>query len=390
MTLPLSLQSGYSSTSAPILLETVLQLLAEQLNKLSRSAFFSKELHAYIGELRECVKTLQQKLTTEPEEGSTLTTVTDVVTSIWRASQFLTGTTSNRVPYEVTYLLREVLLEWELGDSIVTTSLNQSPDFYCEKADSAPEVLMKDLGLPSLASRGHLVQMGVPEIFQHMPLLCTPLYHEVGHYIEERTRLVTNFVTRRYADVEKTIPEITAFPIHERAAVVRDHTIEHFCDLVAASYVGECVSDYIIQWDHHQMLVPNASHPEAARRAQVTKDFLSGTPNDLVDLLKAAVKDSEPNARLERRFKQPDVQAAFSDVRLVEVASIEELHGLMPAGDAFLKRLLASPDDFAGTNIAHVHKKQRAHLINDLIEKSIRSYMIKKAWDESLDKKADS
>lgn len=390
MTLPLRLQSGYSSTSTPILLETVLQLLAEQLNKLSRSGFFSKELRAYIGELRVCVSTLQHKLATGVEDNGSFTSVTDVVASIWRASQFLTGTTSNRVPYEVTYLLREVLLDWGLGDSIVTTSLNQSPDFYCERADSAPEVLMKDLGLPSLASRGHLVQMGVPEIFQHMPLLCTPLYHEVGHYIEERTRLVTTFVTRRYADVEKAIPDITAFPMNERDAVVRDHTIEHFCDLVAASYVGECVSDYIIQWDHHQMLVPNASHPSAARRAQVTKDFLSGAQNDLVDLLKAAVADSETNASLQPRFKEPNVESAFSDVRLVEVASIEELHGLMPAGDAFLKRLLASPDDFAGTNIAHVSRKQCAHLINDLIEKSIRSYMIKKAWDESLDTKADS
>ena len=387
MTLHQSLQESYCSSSTPILLETVLQLLVEQLNKLSRSGFFSKELHDYIDELRSGIDTLQLKLATEPQDSSSLAGTTEVVASIWRASQFLTGTTSNRVPYEITYLLSEVLLEWELGDSIVTTSLNQSPDFYCEKADSAPEFLMQELNLPNLVSRGHLVQMGVPEIFQHMPLLCTPLYHEVGHYIEERTKLVIDFITRRYDDVEKALPDINLFN-HDRRNVVRDHTIEHFCDLVAASYVGECVSDYIIQWDHQQ--VPHASHPSASSRARVTRDFLTGTQNDLVDLLKEAVEKSGLNVELAPRFVLPDVNASFADVRPVEVNSIDELHGLLAAGDAFLKKLIASPDAFESTNIAHVPRREHAHLINDLIEKSIRSYMIKRAWNESLDKKTDS
>ncbi|MFW8265284.1 hypothetical protein ACOIDT_31255, partial [Klebsiella pneumoniae] len=76
------------------------------------------------------------------------------------------------------------------GDTIVTTSLNQSPDFYCERVGAAPGAVVEALEIPGLSVNGHLVQMGVPEIFQHMPLLCTPLYHEVGHYIEEREGLI--------------------------------------------------------------------------------------------------------------------------------------------------------------------------------------------------------
>jgi hypothetical protein len=368
-------------------LETVLQLLAEQLQKLSRTGFFSHDLREYISALSSSVRTLQQKLAGEQEDSAAVAGITEVVASIWRASQFLTGTTSNRVPYEVTYLLKEVLLEWELGDSIVTTSLNQSPDFYCEKADSAPEFLLEELQLPDLSHRGHLVQMGVPEIFQHMPLLCTPLYHEVGHYIEERTKLVMNLLVSRYGEVEAALPDIGHFS-GERRNIVRDHAIEHFCDLVAAAYVGECVSDYIIQWD--LQLVPHASHPSAASRAKVTRDFLAGTSNPLVDLLCDAVEKSGLNTRLKPRFTLPNVEEAFADVRPVEVGSLGELHGLLPAGDAFLKKLRALPDSFNGFNIGHVPKWQHAHLINDLIEKSIRSYMIKKAWDESLDTKANS
>ena len=387
MTSHLSLRSDYSSNSPPILLETVLQLLAEQLNKLSRSGFFSDELHEYIEELLKGVGRLQVKLASESDDASSSAAITEVVASIWKATQFLTGTTSNRVPYEITYLLREVLRDWELGDSIVTTSLNQSPDFYCERADSAPEALMKELGLPDLASRGHLVQMGVPEIFQHMPVLCTPLYHEVGHYIEERTKLVMSLMTRRYDDVERALPDISQFT-GDRSHVVRDHTIEHFCDLVAASYVGECVSDYIIQWDHNE--VPHPTHPCAASRAKVTRDFLNRTPNALVELLTEAVEKSGSNAKLETRFALPSVEGAFADVQPVLVTSVSELHGLLPAGDAFLKKLATSPSAFTESNVSHVPKQQHAHLINDLIEKSIRSFMIKKAWDESLDKKANS
>ena len=379
MTSPPSSLKSYSGNSNTILLETVLQLLAEQLKKLSHTPFFGGELDDYVQQLCRLITSLQAKLHL-PDPNLPL--ITEVVESIWRATQFLTGTTSNRVPYEITYLLREALIDWELGDSIVTTSLNQSPDFYCERAGSAPGALLSELQLPGLAVTGHLVQMGVPEIFQHMPLLCSPLYHEVGHYIEERERLVATLFFTRESEVVNAFPDAKSFS----AESAKLHAIEHFCDLVAACYVGECVSDYIIQWDHNDL--PRETHPTAVNRARVTQDFLQGHPNTVVGLLKEAVSSAGLNMQLEPRFVLPDVRACFADVRPVRVHSLRELHGLLPAADAFLKQLLTCPQDFEHENISRVPRPRQPHLINDLIEKSIRSFMITKAWDESLDKKA--
>lgn len=385
MTLLPNSPSVCSGNSSTILLETVLQLLSERLKKLSHSGFFSAELHQYVDQLRASVKSLQSQMASP---GLLLPLVAEVTDSIWRATQFLTGTTSNRVPYEVTFLLREVLLDWELGDSIVTTSLSQSPDFYCERADTAPDAVVAQLGIPGLSMSGHLVQMSVPEIFHHMPLLCSPLYHEVGHYIEERDSLVTSLLFTHLQAFIDAMPGISNFPRESQDKVAKAYAIEHFCDLVAASYVGECVSDYIIQWDHVQ--IPQLSHPSASDRVSVTRDFLDDRPNPLVDLLKEAVARSGLNVRLQRRYEIPDIIECFSDVRPAVIESIPQLHGLLPAADAFLKQLLGDPSFFEGANIASVPRQRHAHLVNDLIEKSIRNFMIVKAWDESLDKKADS
>lgn len=378
-----SLHKSYSGNSSTILLETVLQLLGEQLRKLSHSDFFATELGEYVSQLCKSVNSLQSKIA-EPDPDVPL--ITEVVESIWRATQFLTGTTSNRVPYEVTYLLRQVLLDWGLGDSIVTTSVNQSPDFYCERASTAPDALLSELNLPGLALSGHLVQMGVPEIFQHMPLLCSPLYHEVGHYVEEHERLITTMLITHGDELLQAMPDLKELEVASRMIVAKAWATEHFCDLVAACYVGECVSDYIIQWDHEQ--VPQPSHPSASSRAIVTRDFLEGRSNPVVDLLKQGVSEAGLNIQLQKQFLLPAVDDCFADVRPATVESIKHLHGLLPAADAFLKRLLTSPSDFTCSNIARVPRSRQPHVINDLIEKSIRSFMIEKAWNESLDTKA--
>jgi hypothetical protein len=385
MTLPQGLLNGCSENSGTILLETVLQLLSERLKKLAHSGFFAPELDKYVGQLRSSVLSLQEQMSVPPLD---LPLIAEVTESIWRATQFLTGTTSNRVPYEVTFLLREVLLDWELGDSIVTTSLNQSPDFYCERTATAPDALVKQLNIPGLSVSGHLVQMGVPEVFHHMPLLCSPLYHEVGHYIEERDRLVASHFMSYEREFIDAIPSLREFAPEHHPRVAKAYAIEHFCDLVAASYVGECVSDYIIQWDHET--VPQETHPTAADRFEVTRDFLEGKSNPLIELLKGAVATSGLNVRLEKCYMLPEVTECFADVRPAAVESIPQLHGLLPAADAFLKQLRATPSTLKDTNIARVPRSQHAHLVNDLIEKSIRNFMIVKAWDESLDKKADS
>jgi len=379
-----SLPKEYSESSSATLLETVLQLLVEQLRKLSHSGFFAADLHEYVKHLCRSVESLQGELHKQDRD---VTLVSQVVEAIWRATQFLAGTTSNKVPYEFTYLLREVLHDWDLRDTIVTTSLHQAPDFSCQPAQMAPSVLLRALGMDQLLGHGELVQMGLPEIFQHMPLLCTPLYHEVAHYIEERYKFVPALLISHPDDVVNAVPDVKVFNDKDRRdRAARMHMTEHFCDLVAAAYVGRCVSDYVNQWDRDPSF--RDTHPSAESRAGVTMDFLLGRPNPVVSLLTDAVARARLNIKLECRYSLPDVHASFSDVRPAQITSIAELHGLLPAADEFLRLALDAESDLTGHNIASVPRDKRARLVNDLVEKCIRSFMITKAWHESLDKKA--
>jgi hypothetical protein len=250
-----------------------------------------------------------------------------------------------------------------------------------------PSALLQGLGMQQLSEQGQLVQMGMPEIFQHMPLLCTPLYHEVGHFIEARYKLVKRLLTSQYEKAIELLPDIKVYnEKSRRESAALNHMTEHFCDLVASSYVGECVSDYIIQWDRE--LSFRDSHPSADSRAQVTRDFLTGTSNPIVGMLKEAVALSDLNLSLEPRHKLPQIDACFYDVRPTSVNSIAELHGLLPAADAFLKKVLDDGAILTGHNISSVPREKRVRLVNDLVEKSIRSFMITKAWNEPLDKTA--
>lgn len=368
-------------SSNTILLSSVLQLLEEQLEKLSRSSFFADELSDYITELRATVSWLEHDIgAVAPQLSPDF--VAPIVDAIWHATQFLTGTTSNRVPYEVTYLLREVLLDWHLGDSIVTTSLIQSPDFYCESVGRAPSEVLRGLTAPKVALSKYLVQIGMPEIFQHMPLFCAPLYHELAHYIDQRSKIIKKLLTSREADVAAALPAANYFPKPLAAAVVRDHVTEHFCDLFAACYVGGCVTDYISQWSQNGG--PERTHPLPEDRAQLTSDFLAGTPNALIDLLRDAVSSEEIGFELIPRYTLPNVEGCFRDVRPASISELSELHGLLPAADAFLKKLLKTPEAYASDPIGGVPPARRVALVNDLVEKSIRNFMISKAWNDSL------
>jgi hypothetical protein len=382
---PLSLNDSCIS-SRTILVSTVLQLLGEQLDKLSRSSFFGDELTDYIRVLCDTVTDLQRDL--DPDDEIALEATIKLVDGIWHATQFLTGTTSNRVPYEVTYLLREVLLDWKLDDSIVTTSLIQSPDFYCAHVERAPNIPFSARGKSYAGLNRHLVQIGVPEIFQHMPLFCAPLYHELAHYVDQRTDLIIRMLTFKEAEVGAALPAARQFSKGLSSEVILSHFTEHFCDLFAACYVGECVSDYVSQWSQ-DMRPPSDTHPYSADRAQVVHDFITGADNPLVELVKEAVRLYGNGAELAVRHELPDVLECFSDVRPATLESLSQLHGLLPAASAFLTRSIENDNGLANTEIGGVPIGRRVALINDLVEKSSRNFMITKAWHESMDEKND-
>ncbi|MEW7848458.1 hypothetical protein AB2N08_07135 [Massilia aurea] len=301
-----------------------------------------------------------------------------LIDSIWRSTQYLAGSTSNRVPFEIVYALKHALKDWDLTDAIITTSLLKSSDFLCERANNAPKAVAAMVGEPVPYD---LVQIAFPEIFQHYPLFCTPLYHEIGHYIEDRHGYVARLVAGSKVDeLWALLPDRSHFScldIAARRRIIRNHLTEYFCDLFSASYLGTSAGFYIGQLEVGQPVTE--SHPLIRSRLTVIEKFTSKSTDPIVDLLKRCAIDTDGNQRLRQRFLDVPVAHCFTDARPVDIANVEEMHGIFPAALAFIANG-QPPASCTSTN----HVDELTKLVNDLVEKSIRNFMIAKAWNEHL------
>jgi len=362
-----------------LLHNSVLHLILGQLTQLAQGHFFSNDLQSYIGQLQ---KVLLQLADTESEKTPILPEAKRLVTdAVWRATQYLAGSTSNRIPYEIVYSLKHALEDWGVRDCVITTSLLKSSDFSCERINSAPAKICAELMLKTEFSVD-LVQVAFPEIFEHSPIFCTPLYHEIGHYVEERYQRITGMATHA-EDLIEHLPDHPYLNINyseqSHREIFRDHSIEHFCDIFAASYVGECAAFYIEQWAPDQPFT--VTHPSTQSRVELIHAFLEERSSPYLDALLETSKDSEGNSMLKRRFILPAVEAFYADIRPCEIQSVEELHGVFPASLAFMQT-----PGFPAPPLAPMNNEKVAATINGLAEKSIRNFMIKRAWNEHLDK----
>ncbi|NDI85473.1 hypothetical protein [Undibacterium crateris] len=364
-----------------LLHSTILRLLSGRLDKLAQNHFFSKNLSEYVAELQA----LLSKLRADYRDGASSALPPDalqlVVESIWRATQYLAGSTSNRVPYELVFALRNSLIDWGLDDCVVTTSLLQSSEFLCERVHSAPNDPIEQLLETKM--KFELVQIALPEIFQHTPLFCTPLYHEIGHYVEERKRLVTGALTSNDQAWLECLPDAAYVngidDRTKRRKVALNLITEHFCDTFAASYVGSAACFYIEEWAPDQPA--NDTHPSTMARIAVIEEFLNEGHGDFINMLQNTALDNAGKPLLIKRFDEPEVEKFYSDSRPCEITSIAQMHGVFPAALKQLKSSIADP----AKRRAFPNDDDLILAVNDLTEKSIRNFMIRNAWDEPLD-----
>jgi len=51
-----------------------------------------------------------------------------IANALWSLSQFLTGSTTKQIPYEVAFAVTEAAKEWTRRELLVTTALIQEPN----------------------------------------------------------------------------------------------------------------------------------------------------------------------------------------------------------------------------------------------------------------------
>jgi len=264
---------------------------------------------------------------------------------------------------------------------LVTTALIQEPNFYFKGiAPAFFDAVESELGVVITARP---VQVALPYIYRHKPLFCTPLFHELGHYVDTANEVVTTTLLTSPPHIGPDLPDlptaaqIAAFPTADKKTVVQvieRHRKEYFSDLFAAMYVGQACTDFLQQFAPGQPW--SFSHPSSAARQQVVDDFLAGNRNAIVDLFQSALatRGLQP---LSKRFASPALATAFSQVRPVTPTSNEEVYGLFDAGWRFLQQVPANPPALW----ASLSQQEQERVANDLTEKSIRNRMIWEGWN---------
>ena len=256
------------------------------------------------------------------------------------------------------YCLKAILPHWVKRESLITTAITAGQDFHFLPADPWAFIKKTITGFDTGGFDPLLVLIGVPRLYAHKPLYCTPLYHELGHFVD-----MTLGVTRLSLLIDR--------PAH--VALIA-HRHEHFADLFAACYVGRASVAPL------KTIAPNApaspTHPSTNDRVAVVEDFLKGNPSQIFQLFQQCVSNLNAPA-LTVMHDAPDLRTPLDDIRPYVIQSERELHGIFESGWNYLADALDQHVPAWSTSLPDADIER---IINDLIEKSIRNHSILERW----------
>ena len=165
---------------------TDLYLLRDAIDQLAETTYFSRRLHEFTAKIVEVIDYVLDN-----ERAIAPGIVNDFRSTMHRTFVYLAGSTTKEAPYEMEYCLQKALAPWVTRDTIITTALTNHHDFHFAPADPwsfVKRYLATVGGAPGYDTNGYdplLVQLGLPRLYRHKPIYCLPLYHELGHFVDE-------------------------------------------------------------------------------------------------------------------------------------------------------------------------------------------------------------
>lgn len=343
-----------------------LRLISEDLDRYLETPTFSPRLNVFMGQIKAAIDQLIAKQDIIPEKLSR-----DLTGLFALMIKFLSGSSSKRIPYEIAYSLEQALKDWQHNPAIVTTAL--SPDlmsgFYFQGVGENFYTTLSSYLDVEVEER--LVQISLPEVYRHCPIFCVPLYHELGHFIDIEFGITTKWLLDYPID-QLPLDSIPLGPGCDQAH--RSHRMEYFADLFAASYVGDAVDDFLVQFTGGARATP--THPSTTARSSAVQGFLGGAASDLLSSLQCVLKDlGLPNLTI--RFDDVDLSNSFDNMRPASIATVGQLHGIFLHSWKYLAKQSEAPSGWATS----ISSNECERVINNLVEKSIRNYMIKEKWE---------
>lgn len=366
-----------------MLLKSNLRLLLAQLNELGETPYFSSELDTLINELQDVLKRLLKKLESTPP-AINIDIATYLATHVWKLTQFLTGSTTKQIPYEVVFAIERAASEWTTKKSVITTAIIQEANFfYIGGNPGFFELAKTELGV-DIGSQP--VQIALPFIYRHKPLFCIPLFHELGHYVDSSNDVIKASMLISPEDVGPDLPglptsiEIGKMAVEERELwkqTIQKHRQEYFADLFSAAYMGSAAKGFLQEFCPDEPI--STTHPATTSRFSLMDDFVSERSNAILELFQNALT-ARGLPRLSKRYSAIAVQGTFGNVRPAIPQNDLEVFGLFEAGWQFLCDAWDTPNELW----QNLSEDQRERIANDLTEKSIRNRMILDGWNAAI------
>jgi hypothetical protein len=337
-----------------------LSLIEGKLTSLSDTPYFSQELKNHARQLqRIAVNITAQKIDYMGDW-------------LWSAIRYLDGSTTKVLPYEVVFCLEAALKNWTNESYLITTAVLHEKDFFFQGIDESFYTLAEVLCGETFKHR--LIQIALPDLYRHKPLYNSALYHELGHFIDVH-KSITEYLILNNPKV--SIPDLDVKPpamsdlYYEK--VRRAHLMEYFADLFAACYIGPAIKNFLAAFAPNNL--SSGSHPSTKNRVENIEALLAGKKSPLIDAFSSALSALKLPS-LAKKYKEIDLSPALDNARPFTLSSIEEVHGIFDSGWNYLHEALKK----TRKPWSQLEENKIEKVINDLIEKSIRNFMVRELW----------
>lgn len=290
---------------------------------------------------------------------------------IFKGLEYLDNSTLNIIPYEIISCLEYALEDWiDKNNFIIVTSLsNKNLDFYFESSDNNEQfnntnILIDKLYKLKLTHR--LIKISLPKVLSRDYLSCVVLYHELGHFVDLELNISKKIFLKEFHTTNPVTYDQYEFLFHK---------MEYFADLFAAQYINDASNLFLnhIASDYDDC----QTHPATSKRINVVENFLSERNCIELNEFNEVLKISGPT-ELKIRYKKIDVKKSdFLKLIPQNIKSTNELHYIFKLGWDFWN---TSDTNFLKT----FESRQKYHIINNLIEKSISNYTITEKWQEII------
>ncbi|MEW8509185.1 MAG: hypothetical protein AB2598_21100 [Candidatus Thiodiazotropha sp.] len=215
-----------------------------------------------------------------------------------------------------------------------------------------------------------LAHISLPALYRHKPLYHVALYHELGHFIDTHYKITETTLLQHPPPTQTGVDPAVIQQVELR------HRMEFFADLFAASYTGEGIYKFLENFAPGQPASP--THPATDIRLRNINKFLNGKANNILSVFQAALKvRSLPE--LVSRFESLDIEIPFAEIRPVNIVSPNQIHGILDAGWTFLGQVIGNRIE----QWKDLDGLQAERIVNDLIEKSVRNWMIIEKWNNA-------